>query len=68
MHGNPPRNGLAYLDGTHSIGVQNVTSNCNVAMLIVSSSPYIYLDVLLLERLSFAGKIYENRFLAFKRQ
>ena len=53
------------IDGAHSIGVQNVTSNCNVAMLIsFFFALYFAIDVLLLERFSFAGKIYENRFLA----
>ena len=50
-------------DGAHGIAVQNVTSNCNVATL--NSFFFSLYNALLLERLSFAGKMYENRFLAF---
>ena len=53
-------------DGAHGIGVQNVTSNCNVATL--NSFFFLYLAKRLASgELSFAGKIYENRFLAFNK-
>ena len=55
-------------DGAHSIGVQNVTSNCNVATLISFIFSLYLARRLAWKRLSFAGKIYENNFLAFEHQ
>ena len=43
------------IDGAHSIGVQNVTSNCNVMTLIYFFFSLYLAKRLALERLSVAG-------------